>query len=299
MSFTPPSEAAILHAYPQVQDLSLITTGGFKVVYKAKVAGKDEAFKLIELPVVTADPDSESFRNEFAGRIKRETEALKKCNVPELVKLGGLACTEAEINGKQYLGYSEELLSGFDLWKLISAPGNNPSEREAKSLFRSLVLAIKEMWSHGYVHRDIKPHNIIRLSDPRRPFVLLDLGIAFALNETHLTFGAENRYPVATYRYLAPELLNPNFRENLDFRSDLYTTALTVFEYSTKKHPLARTQDDLMQTISRAVLQPPLSLKGLRPDYSVDFCDMIDQLLKKKPALRPGNLALLLKRSEA
>jgi len=35
--------------------------------------------------------------------------------------------------------------------------------------------------------RDIKPKNVIRLDDANRPFVLLDLGIAFSVRETPLT----------------------------------------------------------------------------------------------------------------
>ena len=47
--------------------------------------------------------------------------------------------------------------------------------------------AIRELWGHGYVHRDIKPKNVMKLKAPNREFVLLDLGIAFAVNETALT----------------------------------------------------------------------------------------------------------------
>ena len=133
----------------------------------------------------------------------------------------------------------------------------------------------------------------MKLKAPNREFVLLDLGIAFAVNETALTANPSERI-VATYRYLAPEMLNPNFRDTIDYRSDLYTAALTVFEYAAQAHPLAQDRDDLMQTISRALRQPPTPLKSLRSDLSDEFCRTIDQLLKKKPALRPGNLNLLI-----
>jgi hypothetical protein len=35
-----------------------------------------------------------------------------------------------------------------------------------------------------------------------------------------------------------------------------------------------------------------------RPDLSLEFCQTIDQMLKKKPALRPANLAALIQRME-
>ena len=62
----------------------------------------------------------------------------------------------------------------------------------------------------------------MRLADTTRPFVLLDLGIAFSVFDTPLTFDAQNRMPPGTFRYLAPEMLQLNFRETIDFRSDVY-----------------------------------------------------------------------------
>ena len=105
--------------------------------------------------------------------------------------------------------------------------------------------------------------------------------------------------PLATYRYLAPEMMNPNFRETIDYRCDLYTAAMTVFEYGAQRHPLAQNKDDMMRTISRALHQPAESLAKLRPDLSAGFCQMIDQMLKKKPALRPANLNSLISRMES
>lgn len=165
-------------------------------------------------------------------------------------------------------------------------------------LMKCLLLAIKELWSMRYIHRDIKPANVIKLDDPQRPFVLIDLGIAFGLLETGLTYNAAFRDPPATFRYLAPEMANPAFRSNLDYRSDLYTAALTCFEYAAGQHPIARDSDDVIRTVTRALHDVPRPLQSLRPDYSPAFCRLIDQLLKKKPALRPANLDSLIKQME-
>jgi hypothetical protein len=50
----------------------------------------------------------------------------------------------------------------------------------------------------------------------------------------------------------------------------------------------------LIQTLSRIAQQAPRALKSERPDFSDGFCRIIDQMLKKKPALRPANLDRLL-----
>tara|TARA_R110002124_G_C8950160_1_gene513273 strand:- start:2269 stop:2511 length:243 start_codon:yes stop_codon:yes gene_type:complete len=77
------------------------------------------------------------------------------------------------------------------------------------------------------VHRDIKPLNIIKTGKKGREFVLIDLGIAFYLSGTNFTRDS-NKVP-GSAPYLAPEFFKPNFRERMDFRSDLYNVGLTIY----------------------------------------------------------------------
>lgn len=292
MPFTPPPNDQIFAAFPTITALDQIDGGGFKVVYRAQIAGRAEVFKLVGLPPAGANEDEQAYRRECMGRIRREVEILGRCQRPELVRLGSLPPQVVTISGTEFVGYSEEFLDGPNLWTLLRARGPKPAEAESRVLLITLLRAVSELWAMRIIHRDIKPHNIIKLPDPDRPFVLLDLGIAYGLLETGLT--RDTQLIPGTARYLAPEMLRPGFRQNLDFRSDLYSAALTVFEYSAQLHPLARTRDDLIQTLSRIAHQPPRTLKSERPDFSDAFCRTIDQMLKKKPALRPANLDRLL-----
>jgi len=298
MTFTPPTNDKILAAFPELTDLQEFACGGFKVVFTATVASGCEIFKLVCLPVIgKSESEKQAYRRESLGRIRREVELLGKCRRAELVKLGTVAPKLTTIDGVEYVGYSEEFLNGDNLGKLLHARGQKPTEREARRLMLSLLRAIDELWVvHRTIHRDIKPENVIKLSDTNRPFVLLDLGIAYGLLDTGLT--CDGGAP-CTPRYLAPEMTRPDFRRNLDYRSDLYTAALTVFEYSAQIHPLAKTQDDLIQTISRALHQVPRRLSSERPDFSEPFCALIDQMLKKKPQLRPSDLTGLIADMEA
>jgi serine/threonine protein kinase len=298
MSFIPPPNDSIIAAFAGLTDLAEIDRGGFKVVYRATVGANTEMFKLVCLPVIgKTDEERQAYRNESLGRIRREIQLLGKCQSPELVKLGSIAPQLTTIGGQEYVGYSEEFLPGDNLGKLIRNRGQKPSEQEAKRLMLTLLKAIQELWGvHRTVHRDIKPANVMKLPDPDRPFVLLDLGIAYGLLETGLTH--DGGAP-CTPRYLAPEMARPDFRRDLDYRSDLYTTALTVFEYSAQMHPLAKTRDDLIQTISRALHQAPRRFRDERPDFSESFCDLVDQMLKKKPQLRPSDLNALIAEMEA
>lgn len=282
--------------FPQFRGVHEIGSGGFKTVFKGSVEGVAEVLKVIGIPTPDdpTDDDQIRFQEECVARVKREVQILRRCQSPTMVKLASVPLAEHEINGFTYSIYSEEFLDGSDLWTLIKPKGPVPDEAESKRLMRSLLEAIKEIWSMRFIHRDIKPANVIKLHDPDRPFVLIDLGIAFGLLETGLTL----RGVPCTNRYLAPEMANPSFRASLDYRTDLYTLALTVFEYSTGQHPIARDSDDAIRTISRALRDPAKPLHSLRPDFSPEFCRLIDQLLKKMPALRPANFDRLIAQTE-
>jgi serine/threonine-protein kinase len=229
-------------------------------------------------------------REEIKKRVEREIDLLGKATSPYIVKLGLLRPTPISIQGHEFIAYSEELLDGPDLQSLIQS-GSRPSEDELLLAAECLVKAVKDLWFNlGTVHRDIKPLNVIKTDIVDRPFVLLDLGIAFSIYETALTVDPSQRFPPpGTTRYLAPEMLRPDFRDSLDYRSDLYTIGVTLYEYACGQHPLARDRDDMLLTLSRIAKEIPKPIEVHRADLSIKITTIINQLLKKLPALR-GNI---------
>ncbi len=286
------SVAELAPLFPQFAGLQEIGHGGFKTVYRGGIQGIPEVLKVISIPAPDDPNDNDQirFQEECISRVRREVGILSRCQSPNLVKLASVPLEEKVVNGFTYSIYSEEFLDGADLWKLIKGNAPPPDEAEAKQLMRCLLEAVEEIWSMRFIHRDIKPANVIKVNDPVRAFVLIDLGIAFGLLESGLTVQGVP----CTARYLAPEMGNPSFRVNLDYRTDLYTIALTVFEYSAGRHPIAKDSDDPIRTVTRALHEAPKPLAGLRPDFSPTFCKLIDQLLKKKPSLRPANFNWLI-----
>lgn len=295
-----PNSSDLSNIFPYIKDIEYVNEGGFKIVYKCKIDGELQALKLALIPS-TEQADSiynEELREENIKRITREIKILGKCKSPYIVKLGKLEPENIIINSNTFVAYSEEFIVGENLLEIINK-NYKPDETELKTLCRCLLLAIKEIWFDlDIIHRDIKPLNIIKTNNNERPFILLDLGIAFALHETPLTYDATNRFPPGTLHYIAPEMFNANFRETLDYRSDLYNIAVTIYEYATLNNPLSRKGEDLINTISRILRGNPIPLQDKRSDLSLEFCNIINQLLKKLPALRPSNLELLIKKME-
>lgn len=282
-----PDLAALSEALEGVEDIRFLNEGGFKAVYEASIAGSREALKVIFVPEEESMPDD---RDEIILRTKREIESLRQLESRFIVKLGSLTPFQCQIQSHEYIVYSEELLTGSSLRSQIrSSP--RPTLASCISLFACLLDVIAELKSKELIHRDIKPDNIISLDNNERPFVILDFGIAFKLHSTAITRNPDMRQ--GTLPYMAPEMFDPNFRELMDYRSDLYSAGVTIYEYATQVHPIARRGDDDLTTMHRIVDMKPVRLSIIRDDFPAEFCGIIDQLIRKKPILRPSNLTEL------
>lgn len=280
--------------FPELSGFGFIKSGTFKSVYRITVTdGATEVLKIIRLPQDVSTETARALREQELGRAKRETELLGRASSPFIVRLGHLAPVILDIEGESCMAYTEEFLPGTDLESVIAAKPQ-PTATEIKLLLSSLVEGVRHLWTkHKTVHRDIKPANIFVTGLAERPFVMLDLGIAYNVSEPGLT--VDPSHIPATPLYMAPEMLDPNFRDTLSYRADLYASGVTAFEYATGgTHPLGKRGDGLMKTLTRVLHQEPVKLATLRPDLPHELISLIDQLIKKNPALRPGNMGLIL-----
>lgn len=280
------------HVVPEAELTEEIGSGGFKVVYKAIVNDNTEALKLVTIP---DDEEDSSIREENQRRVFRELNILEKCTNPYLVKLGSIAPRPCEIDGIEYVLYSEEFVPGKSLRQLIST-GDQPGSEQLVNLGVCMLKAIQELSALNVIHRDIKPDNIIMTEIEERPYILLDLGLAFIVGGSRITLDSA-RIPGTLY-YIAPEMLDQGFRQNLDYRADLYTIGLTLYEFASGINPYARRDGEPYTTLYKIKNQRPNPLEELRSDLPSPLCKLIDRLMRKIPALRPANIEQLIKQLE-
>lgn len=287
-----PTIAEVQAAIPTVKIIEELGEGTFKVAFRAEIGASEEALKLVRIPT---DPEDATVEEINRRRAYREIGILGKCSSPFLVKLGQLPPEDCEISGNTYVLYSEELVAGDSLRKRIR---NNykPGQQELAGVGLALLDVIGRLAEIKVIHRDIKPENMVATDAPKRPFVLLDLGVAFVQGGTRLTI--DSRHIPGTLYYIAPEMLDVNFRQSLDYRADLYTMGLTLYEFASGVNPFARRDDMPYTTLYRIKHDSPQPLSDLRSDLDRTLCRLIDQLIKKLPALRPANLNGLIKTME-
>ncbi len=138
-----------------------------------------------------------------------------------------------------------------------------------RKIVAQVAQAIEHVHSHGYIHRDVKPENI--LLDQHLDAKLCDFGLCVEQDNE-----AERRQRVGTYEYMSPEALNKQLQGR---EVDVWALGVLLFEMFHNRPPFPGT--------SAAAVQSSLS-QGLRIDAHVPPLakDLIEKLLVASPQQR-------------
>lgn len=129
--------------------------------------------------------------------------------------------------------------------------------------------------SHGVVHRDIKPGNLVL--DPDGTVWVTDFGLATVLETEDPTTSAE---VAGTLRYMSPEQINGK----TDARSDIYSLGLTLYELAVGRPAL---EDDdraaLLSKILSGTIMPP---RVVCPQIPRDLQAIVMKAIARRPEER-------------
>ncbi|MGD8430389.1 MAG: serine/threonine-protein kinase [Ectothiorhodospiraceae bacterium] len=197
----------------------------------------------------------------FCARFLREGRIIAQLSHPHVVTIHDIG-----VHGTVYY-MAEEYLSGGTLRERIRR--GIPVER-ALEILCHIAAALGYAHQRGFVHRDVKPGNILFRSDGT--VVLTDFGIARAsAGATHIT---TTGWTVGTPDYMSPEQA---MGKPVDARSDLYSLGIVLYEMLTGSRPYCA--DDPFATALMHVRNPiprlPATHAGLQA--------LVDRLLAKAP----------------
>src|SRR5882672_4980998 len=168
---TPPTQAELAAAFPQLEILELIGQGGMGFVFKARQRKIERLVALKILPQsLAADP-------AFAERFTREGRMLARLNHPNIVTIHDFG----QANGLFYL--LMEYVDGVNLRQAMRIGRFTPAQ--ALAVVPKICEALQFAHNEGILHRDIKPENI--LLDSKGRVKIADFGIAKLLGAAPLS----------------------------------------------------------------------------------------------------------------
>lgn len=271
---------------PHASNIQKLDEGGQKIVFTGVINEMMYAFKFMKPnPSILSDPNSE-FIDDVTARAQREVETMQQCSTPHLVRMGPIGLRTINIAGENIIYFSEEFIDGRNLRLYLQE--NGPfSPHELVRLAFHISEAINAIWQFSKIHRDIKPGNIMRKNE-NGDFILLDMGLVFDLQDESLSVG-----PVGTPIYFSPEQIDfSNRRTVMNFRSDLFSLGIVMYEMATGKHPFMETATTTWDVLGNIVNTVPKLPETLKPDLPLKLSEIIMRLLAKRPALRYRSIDL-------
>jgi len=168
-----------------------------------------------------------------------------------------------------------------------SAFGLRLTQEKAIDISIKCLDALYSYHSHGIIHRNIKPSNILVGIDGLGylKVKITDFGITKLVKEKAGSTGQlTNINDISgSLEYMAPELIDPDTFGNCDYRADLYSLGVTLYEMLCGRFPSVSSGVSSSKIMEHYVYEEPLSLQGINPDVSIDLESIVLKAISKRP----------------
>ena len=248
--------------------LRLVGVGGMGSVYEVEHVELGKRF------VLKALLRELSRRDDLVQRLRNEWRALARLQHANIVNV-----TDAGTSGSGVPFYVMERLDGDTLAGLLRQK-RRLHVLEAVNIASSVLDALSAAHEIGIIHRDVKPANVFIVQGGG--VKLLDFGIAKIANATGVV--TARGLAVGTPRYMSPEQTRG---ERLDGRSDIYASALTLYEMIAGVGPFDDVRDSNELLVAHMTREaPPLSSKvpGVSPELERLLTRMLAKDCRQRPA---------------
>ncbi|HUQ07644.1 MAG TPA: serine/threonine-protein kinase [Kofleriaceae bacterium] len=262
--------------------LDRIAVGGMAEVFLAKAYGahgfeKTLAIKRI-LPELARDPE---FEERFIAEAKVAVR-LSHTNVVQVFDFGRFA-------GSLFIAM--EYVDGLDLAALLRRFKERHERVPLPAAFQiaiELARGLDFAHTHGVVHRDVSPSNI--LLSKAGEVKIADFGIAVAAAPGRATTGGGRRKVMGKWRYMSPEQARG---EQLDTRSDMFSAASVMYELFTGEKLFPGDEaEDILRNIHEMPLPRPSEVRRGLP---ARLDEILHQALARRPGDRPTRPAVMLR----
>lgn len=275
------------------KNLAGLTIGFYQLEEKIGAGGMGEVYKAVDTHLnrrVALKFLSAALENDNSAKRQfiKEAQAVAMLEHPNICAVHGIEQTDEHhfivmqyIEGRTLGEGLGEKTMGVD---------------EFKSVVRQIVTSVAFAHSHGVIHRDLKPGNIMLTADGQ--IKVLDFGLAKIIPPNHFlgreTGGESSKFSsseavIGTVSYMSPEQLRG--KKN-DFRSDIFSIGVTLYELLAGKNPFNRASQ--AETIAAILTDEPSALKEIAPDFPESLLHLVEKCLQKNPEMRFQSAAEIL-----
>jgi serine/threonine-protein kinase len=216
---------------------------------------------------------------ELRQRFVREGRAVAAISHPNVVQV----FATGSFDDRPYIAM--ELLDGADLGSIVDKRGPLDSLSAAHAVLdaaQGLAAAARA----GLIHRDVKPSNLVRLTDGR--VKVTDFGLAKPVDPGSEPALTAMGVVVGTPDYIAPEQARG---EAIDERVDIYALGGTLYFLVTGIPPFRTgkpAEDKYLKVVARHLRNPPPDAMVANPACDREVADLTRAMMAKKPGDRPS-----------
>ncbi|MFD4577070.1 Stk1 family PASTA domain-containing Ser/Thr kinase [Streptomyces sp. NPDC058417] len=247
-----------------------IAVGGMATVYRAVDTRLDRVLALkVMHPALAAD-------TSFVDRFIREAKSVARLAHPNVVQVFDQG------TDRSYVYLAMEYVAGCTLRDVLRERGAL-QPRAALDILEPVLAALGAAHRAGFVHRDMKPENVLIGDDGR--VKVADFGLVRSVDTVTSTTGAV----LGTVSYLAPEQIEQGMS---DARVDVYACGVVLYEMLTgdKPHEGGTPAVILYKHLHEDVPPPSAAVPGMA--YELDA--LVAAATARNPEIRPQDAVALL-----
>ena len=258
--------------------LRIIHPGASAVVYEAELEGTPQQFALKML--LQSSAESREARRSFAFEAKMGME-LRHPNLMRVHEFVKDAPTPY---------FVMDYFPSFNLRIPITKNWASPYSRaQLHRILTQTATALAYMHDHGWVHRDVKPENVI--ANRSGEIRLIDYALAKRIAGGFRSLFASKPPREGTRTYISPEQIR---REPPAISADIYSFGITCYELSCGRPPFRANSSQ--ELLNKHLAERAIPLTTHNNLVTGEFNDLVMKMIQKKPQDRPENLHEVLSR---
>lgn len=234
--------------------------------------GTGKRFAMKQLLTSRAQESAERKAFEFEAKLGKELQHPNLVAVYEYVK------------DKHQPYFVMDYFPSIHMRLVLAKPGVfDEYKSKLHRIIEQAAAGLAYMHDKGWIHRDVKPENIIvnKTGETR----VIDYALALKIPTGLGKLFAGKPICQGTHSYMSPEQI---LREPPAITADIYSFGITCYEFACRRQPFrANSANELLKKHVREQPVPPTSFeKNITPEFS----DLVMRMIRKKPAERPQSL---------